>query len=236
MARKEKPAKAAKEPGRLKQMWQVFQMTRRHDSAVVWWMLLGFLGPIAVGIAVALLISGGSVLGIVLWVISGLLAGILAAMIILGRRAERAAYEQIAGQPGAVGAVFRSSLGRNWTGNEMPVNANAKTQDAVYRAVGKGGIVLVGEGPRSRTQRLVQDERRKINRILPNVPVNVLYVGPDDDAVPLYKLARAIKRIRKPKLTKPEILAVRNRLASLGTNLPIPKGVDPFKVRPQRAR
>ncbi|MET1016212.1 MAG: DUF4191 domain-containing protein, partial [Leifsonia flava] len=31
MARKEKPVKAAKEPGRLKQMGQVFQMTRRYD-------------------------------------------------------------------------------------------------------------------------------------------------------------------------------------------------------------
>jgi len=236
MARKEKPAQAAKEPGRLKQMWQVFQMTRRYDPAVVWWMLLGLVGGIAVGVVLSLILSPGSVFGIVLWTIAGLFAGILAAMIILGRRAERAAYDQISGQPGAVGAVFRSSLGRNWTGNEMPVNANAKTQDAVYRAVGTGGVVLVGEGPRSRTRKLVEDEKRKITRILPNVPVNELYVGPDPDAIPLYRLPREIKRIRRPKLTKPEVIAVRNRLAALGTNLPIPKGVDPYKVRPQRAR
>lgn len=236
MARKEKPVKAAKEPGRLKQMGQVFQMTRRYDKSVVWWMLLGFLGPIAVGVAAALILSGGNVFGLVLWIIAGVLAGVLVAMIVLGRRAERAAYGQIAGQPGAVGAVFRSSLPRGWQGSEMPVNANAKTQDAVYRAVGRGGVVLVGEGPRSRSNRLVEDEKRKINRVVPNVPVTVFFVGPDEDSVPLYKLTKSFRKV-KNTLTKPEVLAVVNRLASLSAgSLPIPKGVDPFKVRPQRAR
>ena len=236
MARKEKPAKAAKEPGRLRQMGQVFQMTRRYDKSVVWWMLLGFLGPIAVGVVAGLLLSGGSVFGLVLWIIAGLLGGVLVAMIVLGRRAERAAYGQIAGQPGAVGAVFRSSLPRGWQGSEMPVNANAKTQDAVYRAVGRGGIVLVGEGPRSRSARLVDDEKRKIHRVVPNVPITVFFVGPDEDSVPLYRLTKSFRKI-KNTLTKPEVLAIVNRLASLGAgSLPIPKGVDPFKVRPQRAR
>ncbi|AWB86516.1 DUF4191 domain-containing protein [Mycetocola zhujimingii] len=236
MARKEKPAKAAKEPGRLKQMWQVFQMTRRYDKTAVWWILLAFFGSIAVSVALAILISGGSVFGLVLWIIAGVLAGILAAMIVLGRKAEKAAYGQIAGQPGAVGAVFRSSLPRGWQGSEMPVNANAKTQDAVYRAVGRGGVILVGEGPRSRVTRLVEDEKRKVKRVLPNVPVTVLYVGPDADSIPLHKLPKTVRKV-KSTLTKPEVLAIVNRLSSLSSNgLPIPKGVDPFKVKPQRAR
>ncbi|RLQ86050.1 DUF4191 domain-containing protein [Mycetocola zhadangensis] len=236
MARKEKPAKAAKEPGRLKQIWQVFQMTRRYDKTAVWWILLGFLGSIAVSVVLAILISGGSVFGMVLWIIAGVLTGILVAMIILGRKAEKAAYSQIAGQPGAVGAVFRSSLPRGWQGSEMPVNANAKTQDAVYRAVGRGGVVLVGEGPRSRSSRLVEDEKRKVKRVLPNVPVTVLFVGPDEDSIPLYKLTKSVRKV-KSTLTKPEVLAIMNRLSSLSTSgLPIPKGVDPFKVKPQRAR
>ena len=74
----------------------------------------------------------------------------LLALIILGRRAETAAYSQIEGQPGAVGAVLRSSLRSSWRGSEMPVAVNGKTQDAVYRAVGRGGVVLISEGPQSR--------------------------------------------------------------------------------------
>ena len=227
--------KPQKEPGRLKQMYRVFQMTRRYDSTAVWWMALGFALPVLAGIAIGILTSLDSVFGLVLWIIAGVLTGLLAFLIILGRKAEKAAYSQIEGQPGAVGAVLKSSLPRGWTGSEMPVAISPRTQDAVYRAVGKGGVVLIGEGPKTRTQKMIDDERRKVSRILPNVPVNVLQVGPDDDSVPLHKLARRLGKFKKT-LNKAEIYAVSNRVSSLhkGPNLPIPKGVDPMKMRAQR--
>jgi hypothetical protein len=232
MARKD--SSATKEPGRLKQMWQVFQMTRRYDKRAIWYILGAFLLPVIVGLIVAF-VFGGGVLTMILWIVAGVLAGVLLAMIVLGRRAERAAYSQIAGQPGAVGAVLRSSLRRSWRGSEMPVAVNGKTHDAVYRAVGRGGVVLISEGPKTRTSRMIDEEKRKVRRILPNVPVTTLNVGPDADATPLHKVSRALTKI-KPQLTKAEVLAVDNRLTSLGTQMPIPKGVDPLKVRPQRAR
>ncbi|WP_440710424.1 DUF4191 domain-containing protein [Herbiconiux sp. YIM B11900] len=240
MARRtEKPQKAPKpqkEPGRIKQMWQVFKMTRRYDSSAVWIMALGFAVPVIVGVALALIFSRENVFGLVMWILAGVLAGLLAALIILGRRAERAAYKQIEGQPGAVGAVLRSSLKRSWTGSEMPVAVNGKTQDAVYRAVGRGGVVLIGEGAHSRTTRMLEDERRKVLRILPNVPVTFLTVGNDPADVPLHRVAAKMQRI-KPALTKPEVLAVSNRLTSLSSSpLPIPKGIDPMRMRPQRGR
>ncbi|MCX7522421.1 DUF4191 domain-containing protein [Microbacterium sp. STN6] len=233
MARKD--TSATKEPGRLKQMWQVFQMTRRYDNRAIWYIAAGFFGPVIVGVLLALFFSEGNVLNVVLWVLVGVMAGILAALIILGRRAEKAAYSQIEGKPGAVGAVLRSSLKRGWRGSEMPVAVNGKTQDAVYRAVGRGGVVLIGEGPASRTNRMVDEERRRVAKVLPNVQVTTLSVGPDADAVPLHKVARRLAKI-KPQLTKTEVLAVSNRLESLpGKQLPIPKGIDPRKVRAKRA-
>lgn len=236
MARtKTKSPKSAKEPGRLKQMFQVFQMTRKYDPTAVWWMALGFAVPVLAGIVLAIILSLDSVFGLVLWIISGVLGGLLVFLIILGRKAEKAAYSQIAGQPGAVGAVLKSSLPRGWVGSEMPVAISPKTQDAVYRAVGRGGVVLIGEGPESRTQKMVDDERRKVSRILPNVPINVLHVGPDDNSIPLHKLSRRVRKFKRA-LNKAEIYAVSNRVSSLhkGPNLPIPKGVDPMKVRAQR--
>jgi hypothetical protein len=227
-----------KEPGRIKQMWQVLQMTRRYDSLATWYLALAFLLPVLVGLGLAFLFSnvGDQIIGFVLFIISGVLGGILAFLIVLGRRAEKAAYSQIAGQPGAVGAVLKSSLRRSWTASEMPVAVSPKTQDAVYRTVGKGGIVLIGEGPRSRTQRMLEDERRSVNRMLPNVPVSFLYVGPDADATPLHKIPSRLNKL-KTALRKQEILAVSNRLNSLGKNqMPIPKGIDPFKVRSSRPR
>ena len=241
MAREAKPKKVKdpnKEPGRLKQIWQVFQMTRRQDSSIVWMLALGFLGPLAAGLALAFVLAPWATnpVGFILYVIIGLFAGILVGIIILGRRAEKAAYDQIAGQAGAVGAVLKNGLRRSWVASEMPVNVSPKSQDAVYRAVGRGGIVLFGEGPKSRTQRMLEDERRKTARIVPNVPITFIYVGPDVDSTPLHKIARELRKL-KPALRKQEVLTVSNRLASLGKNLmPIPKGVDPMKVRASRSR
>ena len=228
--------KPEKEPGRLKQMWQVFQMTRRYDSSIVWLLILCLVVPIGASIVLGVLLSKANILGLVLYIIAGVLAGVLIGLIVLGRRAEKAAYGQIAGQPGAVGAVLKSGLRRNWTGSEMPVNVSPRTQDAIYRAVGRGGVVLIGEGPKSRTQPMLDKERASVHRILPNVPVNFLYVGPDSGSTPLHRIAPALGRF-KNVLTKAEVLAVSNRLASLGKNgLPIPKGIDPQRVRAPRPR
>lgn len=235
--RSETKKKGPKEPGRIKQMYQVFQMTKRHDPASVWWMLLGFVGPIAVIVTAGVFFSGGSVFGIVLWSISGVLAGLLVFLMVLSRRAERAAYAQIEGQPGAVGAVLKSSLRRGWTASEMPVAVSPRTQDAVYRAIGKGGIALIGEGPRTRTTRMIEDERRKVARVAPNVPIHVIHVGPDEDAVPLHRIPKTLRSYKRA-LNKAEIFAVNNRVTSLMSKrgYDIPKGIDPMKVRAPRPR
>jgi hypothetical protein len=235
MARQKDPNK---EPGRIRQMWDVLQMTRRYDPAVTWLLALVTILPIVVAVVLGLLISppGENIIGFILWVVFGVLAGVLLFLIVLGRRAEKAAYSQIAGQPGAVGAVLKSSLRGGWIANEMPVNVSPKTQDAVYRAVGRGGVVLIGEGPKSRTQRMLEDERRSVSRFLQNVPVSFVYVGPDADSTPLHKLPAVIRKHRGA-LGKPEVLAVSNRLKSLSkSTLPIPKGIDPTRVRAPRPR
>jgi len=230
-----RPSTPEKEPGRLKQMWQVFQMTRRYDGTVVLYLLLAFLAPVAAGIVLSLFFAGGNVVLWILYVVAGVLGGILLTLIVLGRRAEKAAFSQIEGQAGAVGAVMKSSLRRSWTGSEIPINFN-KSQDAVYRAVGKGGVVLIGEGPRSRTQPMLDKERANVRRVLPEVPVHFIYVGPDPDATPLHRIVPTLGTYKRV-LNRSEIQAVSKRLQSLGKNgLPIPKGIDPTRVRAPRPR
>jgi Domain of unknown function (DUF4191) len=220
----------------MKQLWQVLKMTVRLDKQAIWWMLAAFLVPVVLSVVLAVVLGDGNGFSITLWVISGVMLGLLLVLIVLGRRAERAAYSQIEGQPGAVGAILRSSLKRGWRGSEMPVAVNPKTQDAVYRAVGRAGVVLIAEGPKGRTNRMLEDERRKVARVLPNVPVNSLQVGPDKESVKLHQINKRLGGFKK-SLTRAEVLAVSNRLDSLSSNkLPIPKGIDPLKVRPQRMR
>ncbi len=232
-----RPKDPNKEPGRLKQIWQVAQMTTRTYPSVIWLLIASVVVPTVAGVGVAFLTGGwANPLGFVLWIIIGVFLGILLFIVVLGRYAERAAYSQIEGQPGAVGAVLKSGLRRSWIGSEMPVAVSPKNQDFVYRAIGRGGIVLFAEGPRSRTQRMLEDERRKVTRIVPNVPITFVYVGPDADSTPLFRIPTTLRRL-KPVLRKQEISTVNSRLQSLGKNLlPIPKGIDPQRARAQRSR
>ena len=223
-----------KEPGRIAQMWQVFQMTRRTDKAVLPLVLISFLGPIAVAIAVSLGFFAGNVITLILLIVMGILAGLLLGLVVLGRRAEAAAYTQMTGQPGATGAVLVSALRRGWITSDIPVAVN-KNRDAVFRAIGRGGIVLIAEGPSSRTARMADDEVRKVSRVVPNVPTHILHVGPDASSLPLKALPREIRKIKRT-LTKREVQVISSRLSSLTPGMPIPKGIDPRKVRAGRPR
>ncbi|MAM53564.1 MAG: hypothetical protein CMH35_01720 [Microbacterium sp.] len=175
---------------------------------------------------------------VLLWAITGLMAGILAAMMTMTRLSTKAMYRQIDGMPGATGHVISTSLGRRWQASEMPVGINPKTQEAVYRAIGRGGVVIVGEGARGRLTRLVGDERSKIKRVASGVPITVLYVGHGDDEVPIAKLAPTIKKLPKA-IDRATMAAVIKRVDSVSqslASLPIPKGMDPNRVRAPRPR
>jgi hypothetical protein len=203
-------------------------MTRAADPAVVWLMLLAFGGAVALGLLIGLL-TGHPIYVTVL----GVITGIMLAVILLGRRAERAAYSQVANRKGAVGYALKG-LRRGWNVEEQPIAVDPRTQDLVFRAIGRPGIVLVTEGPVPRVNRLVETERKRLGRVLPDVPVVVLNAGPDEGQVPLQKLARMIMR-KRPTLTKAEVSTVAKRLHALGpARLPIPKGVDPSRLRPDR--
>ncbi len=222
----QKPRK--KRGGRLRQLRAVFAMTRKADPSVVWWMLLALVATVAVGVLIGVLVDHP----IYVTVLSIPLA-VLFALLILARRAERAAYAQLAGQPGGAGAAL-GGLRRGWNVEEQPVAVDPRTQDLLFRAVGRPGIVLVTEGPLPRVNRLVDAERKRLGRVLPNVPVHVVNTGDGEDQVPLQKLPRKLTRMR-PVLSKSEVSEVAKRLRALGAaKLPIPKGVDPLRMRPDR--
>ena len=227
-SRKPKEAKA-KKPSRLKQIGEVFNMTRRHDPMVPWLMLLVFLGVVAVSFLVGFWLENwitGLIIGIPL--------GLLGATLILSRRAERAAFARIENQPGASGAAL-GTLKRGWITEDQPVAVNPRTQDAVFRAIGRPGVVLVSEGPSHRVKPLVDAERKRLARILPNVTIHVIESGRGEGQVPISQVAKKMGKL-KNELTKLEVGAVSKRISSLGTRLPIPKGIDPYKARPNRGR
>lgn len=214
-------------------------MTRKHDPAAVWLMALAFLLVLLVAVVVGIYFDQ-----VIYLTIIGIPLGLLAATFILSRRAEKAAFSQIEGQPGATSAVL-GSLRRGWYFDQEPVAAEAGgkmrgTRDLhnaamVFRAVGRPGVVLISEGPKVAAARLAQAEKRKVGRVVgKGIPVRIVNVGQGDDQVHLGKLLKTLKRFDK-SISKDEALAVQRRLRALGpTKAAVPAGMDPNRARVDR--
>lgn len=242
--RRKKKQKDPNNPGRIAQFKQVFGMTRKHDPAVVWWMLLAFGAVVLVALLISQFLLGGGV-GMTIYVLLlGIPLGLLAAMFIFARRAERAAYAQIEGQPGAVGAVL-GSLRRGWFYDQEPVAAEAggkmrgmrdlNNAAMVFRAVGRPGVVLLHEGPKGSSNRLAQAEKRKAARVVgDSVPVHIYRVGHGEGELALGRMVKTLKKLDK-SISKQEAIVVHQRLKALGgVKAPVPPGVDPRKARMDR--
>ncbi|WP_099333131.1 DUF4191 domain-containing protein [Actinomyces minihominis] len=164
--------------------------------------------------------------------ITGILLAGTIDMVLLAYLIRPAMYRQLDGRIGSVYAVI-SQIRRGWIVEEEPVAAN-KSQDIVWRLVGRPGIVLISEGPSSRVRALLIAEKRRLSRAVANVPIIFVEVGHEEGQVPLAKLNRHLKGLKK-HLTKQEVPAVANRLNALGHKaIPIPKGVDPNNMRANR--
>jgi hypothetical protein len=210
--------------GRIAQIRQTYKMARRSDRWVGWIILGIILGVIALSVLVGLFVGP-----LWLWIIVGLPIALLAAAIVFGRRAERAAYGQIEGQPGAAAAAL-GTLRRGWDTTPM-VGAN-RYQDVVHRAVGRPGIVLIGEGAvAGRVANLLAQEKKRHARVAPDMPVVEVIVGREDGQVPLPRLTRHLNKL--PKNIRPaEVTELRQRLRALGTTpIGIPKGPLPKGAR-----
>lgn len=219
--------------GTFRQLISVYRLTAKNDINAVWFALLAVAIGIALGVIAGLTLGLANPFGMTVWIIVGTLVGVLSGMIVMSRRAEKVAYSQIEGQAGAVGAVLAQVLKRGWIGTEMPVAVNPRSRDAVYRAIGPGGIVLIGEGAKTRVQQMLEDERKKIARAVPGAPIQFIYVTGDEASTPLAQLGAKIRKSKRV-MNRTEISAVNKRLSALGNSLPIPKGIDPMRIRATR--
>ena len=227
MARSDSAADAAN-TGRLKQIALTYKMTRKADKKIGLVLAGVFLLILGVFLAIGFLIGHPVYLGIL-----GFLLAFLGTAIIFGRRAERAAFGQMEGQPGAAAAVL-DNIGRGWT--TTPAVAMNRSQDVVHRAVGKAGIVLVAEGNPNRVKTLLAAEKRKMNRIVADVPVHDILVGTGEGHVPLKKVRTTMLKLPRV-LTGPQVTATNDRLRALGdlmSNMPLPKGPMPKGMRMPR--
>ncbi len=226
---------AKNDPAPKKQRWykliaQAYKSTAPHDKLLLPYILLAFFGPIVLGVLGGLAI--GSTIALVYCIIFGVFVGALAGMFTLTKRFEKTAYGQMSGVVGGSLAVAQS-IRNGWAFEDTPEAVDTKGKAVIFRGVGKGGIVLIAEGGGA-AHRLVDSSTRRLNKLVPGVPVRAIYVGTEPNQVPLTKLTREIRK-GKTVLSRGERDQVSNRLRAIGgAKLPVPKGIDPMRARPDR--
>ena len=150
-------------------------------------------------------------------------------MLVFARRAKRAAYSRYEGQAGSAELAL-TSLGRKWKHTlAVAVSRNRDSANVVHRALGPGGLVLIGEGDSKGLKTLLASEKRKHEQVAYQVNVVTFVVGKGNGQVPLDRLADEIKKLPKV-LSAAKITDLEARLKALDAmrpKLPMPKGPMP---------
>lgn len=218
------------------QIAQTYQMTKRSDPRIGLIVAAVFVVGAALGFALFWVLPGEGLLGWILAVVGAIMVGVLGALLVFGRRAQKAAYTQMEGQPAAAAGALQM-LRRGWKVD--PVVGFTKQQDVVHRVVGPPGIVLVGEGSSpTRVKALLATERKKHERVAYGVPIHELVSGRGEGEVPLPKLVRHVQKLGRS--VKPaEMTDILQRLKALDAQrgkLPLPKGPVPTSMKGMRSQ
>ena len=150
------------------------------------------------------------------------------------RRAEKAAYAQFEGKPGAAAAAL-GVLRRGWQVQQAV--AVTKSQDLVHRVVGRPGVILIGEGNDSRVRHLLAVEKKKHARVVGDAPIHDIVAGDGPGAIPVRQLSKHVMKL--PRTIKPaEVTDLLQRLKALDAmrpQLPVPKGPMPTNMKQARS-
>ena len=208
--------------GRLKQIRMVAKLVNQQNKRA-----LPITFGAAAGVIVVFVLIGLFVGPLALFIPVGVLLGLITAMILFGRFAQQAQYSAIDGQLGAAAAVLQNMRG-DWT--VTPAVAGNRTMDVVHRAVGRPGVVLVGEGVPSRVAGLLAAERKKTERVAHGVPITEFQVGSGEGQIPVSKLQSSIMKV-PGTLKAPAVSDLNYRLKALQPSMQAPKGPMPKGAR-----
>lgn len=219
-AKQAKREKRAASKARRGQIFEAFKMQRREDKMLIPWM------------AGSIIVVAGVVFGVgfffhAQWVLLpiGLVLGVLLAMVIFGRRVQKTVYSKADGQPGAAGWALDNLRG----GWRVTQTVAATTHlDAVHRVLGAPGVVLVGEGAPHRVKGLLQQEKKRVARLVGSTPIYEVIVGSGEGETPLRKLQPTLMKLPR-NLKAAQVDALEAKLAALGNRggAAMPKGPVP---------
>jgi hypothetical protein len=219
-----------KKPPWYKLIAQAYKVTAAHDKKLLPIILAVVVGVIGLSVVIGLLI--GNTAALVYSIVFGVLFASLAGLFTLTKRFESSAFARMEGAMGGSISVAQT-IRRGWAFDDDPVSIDPRGKSVVFQGIGKAGVILMAEGGTA-AKKQVDATHRRISKLVPGVPIHVIYVGTNEGQVPLRGLTKAIKKFKKV-LSKREREAVQARLRAIGgQKLPVPKGVDPMRARPNR--
>jgi hypothetical protein len=210
--------------GRIKQIGMIFAFTAKRDKLFV--PLIALSTVVAVGITVALII----LLHSWLYLVAGVLLILLGALIVLNLRANRVMISEAENQPGAAASIVEQMRGDF---RVTPAVASTTTMDFVHLVICRGGIVLLGEGEPGRVRPLINQERRRLSKVIGSTEMRDFIIGKGEGEVPLQKLRITLMRLPRT-LTPKDMNALDKRLKALNARPQLPKGAIPKNMRPPK--
>ena len=208
---------------RRSQLWQAFTIQRKEDKRLLPYMVGAFVLIVGASVTAGVLVGGFTMITLIPL---GVVLGALVAFIIFGRRAQKSVYRKAEGQTGAAAWALENLRGK-W--RVSPGVAATGHFDAVHRVIGRPGVIFVAEGSAARVKPLLAQEKKRIARLVGDVPIYDIIVGNGDGEVPLAKLERHLTRL-PANITAKQMDALESRLAALGSRTGaalMPKGPLP---------
>src|SRR3954469_11063588 len=171
---------------RLKQIGMVFSFTAKRDKLFVPLVVIVVLVPlIAVGVAIALGLSW-------IWAPLGVLLALLGTVIVLNLRSHKAMMREAEGQPGAAASIIENMRG-DW--RVTPAIVSTTQFDMVHLVIGRPGVILLGEGNPARVRGLINQERRRLAKVIGNADLRDFVIGNEEGQLPLAKLRNTLVRL-----------------------------------------
>ena len=213
--------------GQWRQIREMYKLTTSENPRFPWILASGFAGPVVVFTVVGLFVSP-----LVLWIMLGITAGLVVALLLFNREIKRATFSRVQGQAGSA-QVALEMLPKGWSAT--PAITATREFDVIHRAVGPGGVVLVGEGNPRRVRQMLAQESKRHASAGHNLHIVTIVMGEGEGEVPLTKLTDHIRKLPKT-YDKAQVDDIARRVRALDAVRPrlggVPKG--PMNVRGAR--
>ncbi|MFT8396536.1 DUF4191 domain-containing protein [Propionibacterium sp.] len=206
--------------GTIKQLRETYKITAEYNPRTPLLLGVPWAACIVVGVVIGLVFGS-----LVVWILLGVVGGFTLALWVLQREAKKASFSRVKGQPGSAELALRMLDKKKW--HYTSAVAVDRQQNCVHRAIGPGGLILIGDGKTA--QNLLRNEARRHQQVLYGVDVQTVMVGKGEGKVPVEDLTAHLKKLPKT-LNSEQIEEIEYRLKALDklhSRVPIPKGPMP---------